>query len=339
MSQGVIFQDKDRIYTADTCEPLKAAVKRNEVFLRGWARGNYPGTPMPENILPEVRSIGVWDATRPQSWGLDLHCNEGIEFTYIARGKTAFEVDGKTWMLRTGDFTITRPWQFHRLGNPNIGASRLIWLILDVKVRRPNQSWQWPEWLVCSPQDLKQLTNLLRHNEQPVWQADEELARCFGNLDKLLAERTPRSSETKLVLTINQLIVAVLDILQHKQIPLDEHLSTTQRVVGMFLTELPKHIAYNWSLAEMAAQCGLSRSQFSMYCKQITNMSPVDYLNYCRIEEAARLLETAPDTSITEIAFSCGFNSSQYFATAFQSRKGCTPSEFRLSRLAVQEKT
>ena len=329
MSQGVIFQDKDRIYTADTCEPLKAAAKRNEVFLRSWARGNYPGLPMPKNILPEVRSIGVWDAARPQSWGLDLHCNEGIEFTYIARGKTAFEVDGKTWMLRTGDFTITRPWQFHRVGNPNIGASRLIWLILDVKVRRPNQSWQWPDWLVCSPQDLKQLTNLLRHNEQPVWQADDELARCFGNLDRLLEGRTPKSSETKLVLTINQLIVAVMEILQHKQIPLDEHLSTTQRVVEIFLAELPKHIGYKWSLAAMATQCGLSRSQFSMYCKQITNMSPVDYLNYCRIEEAARLLETVPDISVTEIAFSCGFNSSQYFATVFRQIKGRTPRAYR----------
>jgi AraC family L-rhamnose operon regulatory protein RhaS len=72
-----------------------------------------------------------------------------------------------------------------------------------------------------------------------------------------------------------------------------------------------------------------------MYCKQITNMSPVEYLNYCRIEEAARMLETAPGASITEIAFLCGFNSSQYFATAFQSRKGCTPSEFRLSGSAT----
>ena len=122
MAESVIFQDKDKVYFADTCEPLKAAAQRDEIYLRGWARGSYPGVPLPQNMLPQLRSIGVWDAARPQTWGLDLHCNEGIEFTYIARGKTAFAVDGKSWLLRKGDLTITRPWQFHRVGNPAIGA-------------------------------------------------------------------------------------------------------------------------------------------------------------------------------------------------------------------------
>jgi hypothetical protein len=92
MAKPIVFQDKGKIYYADSCEPLKAAARLGELYLRGWARGNYPGVQLPRNMLPQLRSIGVWDATRPQRWGLDLHCNEGIEFTYVARGKTAFEV-------------------------------------------------------------------------------------------------------------------------------------------------------------------------------------------------------------------------------------------------------
>ncbi len=330
---AAIFQDRDRTYTADTCEPLKAAARQGEVLLRAWSHGSYPGLRLPAKYLPEVRSIGVWDAPRNQSWGLDLHCNEGIELTFLARGKTAFEVDGNNWLLRQGHLTITRPWQFHRVGNPTVMASRLIWLILDVGVRRPNQPWQWPDWLVCSPQDLKLLTDLLRYNEQPVWQANEEVARNFNRLAELLEQCQPAGSETKLKLYINQLIVAVMEMLQQEQIPLDKHLSTSQRAVEMFLAALPDHAAAGWDLNAMARQCGLSRSQFSTYCKQLTNMTPIEYLTHCRLEIAARLLLEQPGMSITDVAFACGFNSSQYFTTVFQARQGCTPSYFRSQRL------
>jgi AraC-like DNA-binding protein len=329
MAEPIVFQDKDQVYYADTCEPLKAAAARDEVHLRGWARGSYPGIPLPRGMLPQLRSIGVWDAARPQSWGLDLHCNEGIEFTYMARGKTTFEVDGKNWLLRKGDLTITRPWQFHRVGNPTIGASRLIWLIIDVDVRRPNQPWRWPDWLLCAPRDLKRLTNLLRHNEQPVWQADDEIARYFDKLDTLLEAGQPAENQTKVTLYINELIVTLMEMLERKHIPLDEHLSTTERTVEMFLDELPRHLETRWTLSGMAHECGLSRSQFSAYCKQITNMTPIEYLNACRVEKAAQLLTENPEMSITDVAYACGFNSSQYFATAFQKFRGRTPSGFR----------
>jgi AraC family L-rhamnose operon regulatory protein RhaS len=332
MAEPVIFQDKEKAYFADTCEPLKAAAERNEVYLRGWARGNYPGLALPPHMLPQLRSLGVWDAARPQSWGLDLHCNEGLEFTYLARGKTAFEVDGKKWLLHKGDLTITRPWQFHRVGNPNVGASRLIWLIMDVDVRSPNQPWQWPDWLQFAPGDLNRLTDLLRHNEQPVWQTDSEIASCFARLDALLEEQQPAERQSRLTLTINELLIALLEMLDRKQIPLDDHLSTTQRTVELFLAELHKHLEEPWTLRSMAHECGLARSQFATYCKQVTNLTPVEYLNTCRIERAAQLLAESPMMTVTEVAYACGFNSSQYFASAFRTYRGCTPTEFRLRR-------
>ena len=209
-----IFQDGEQRYRADTCEPLKAAADQGAVHLRAWGHALYPGLLLPRNYLPAVRSVGLWDAQANQSWGLDLHCNEGIEFTYVQRGKTVFEVDGKQWTLRKGGLTITRPWQFHRVGAPHIGASRLIWLILDVNVRRPNQTWRWPDWLVCSPADLHKLTRLLSHNEQPVWQAGSEVEPWFEKLSSLLEEGCdPAESESKLKLGIHGLLLAVLEVL------------------------------------------------------------------------------------------------------------------------------
>lgn len=324
-----IFQDGERTYAADTCEPLKAAAANGEVSLHAWGHALYPGVLLPRTYLPAVRSVGVWDAPVSQSWGLGLHCNEGIEFTFLHRGKTAFEVDGRQWMLRKGCLTVTRPWQFHRVGAPHIGACRLTWLILDVGVRRPNQTWRWPEWLVCSEAERQKLTRLLSHNEQPVWQTGGEIEGWFDKLAALLEEGSdPLESESKLKLAINGLLLAVLELLEAEQIPLDEYLSTSQRAVQMFLKALPQHAASDWDLAAMARQCGLSRSQFSVYCRELTGMTPMQYLAHCRVEMAAQMLVAKPHATMTEIAYACGFNSSQYFATVFRSVKGCPPSAF-----------
>lgn len=331
--EPAIFQTGDATYTADTCEPLKHAAREGEVHLRGWGRASYPGIPLPARMLPEVRSIGVWDASLHQSWGLPMHCNEGIELTFLARGQVAFKVDGREWSLRKGQLTITRPWQFHQVGSPNVTPSRLYWLILDVAVRRPNQQWRWPDWLICSPDELAELTMLLRHNEQPVWQASEAVTHSFERLAALLEDGTPARGETKLKLYINDLIIATLDMLRQKDITLDEHLSSTHRAVELFLERLPRHAGYGWDLNTMAQQCGLSRSQFSAYCKQITNMTPIEYLTHCRVEAAAGLLRAEPGLSITEVAFRCGFNSSQYFASVFRAHQGCAPTAYRTEAL------
>lgn len=327
-----IFVQGNARYLADTCEPLKRAAERGDVRLVALARGHYPGRQMPQKLLPEVCSMGFWDATRAQTWGLDWHRNEGIEITYLARGKTGFAVDGRSHPLRRGDLTITRPWQLHRVGDPAVGASRLHWLILDVKVRRPHQAWQWPSWLVLSETDLRRLAQLLQQNEQTVWRADGEIGRGFERAAAVVEAAPPEASESRLKLLLNELLLALLEMLERKRIPLDESLTATRRSVEMFLGNLPHHVEHPWTLEEMAEHCGLARSRFTHYCKEITNMSPIEYLTRCRVDHAARLLRATPRCAITEVALASGFGSSQYFATVFRKHFGASPRDVRAGK-------
>ena len=280
-------------------------------------------------MLPEISTVGFWDATGPQTWGLEWHRNEGIEITFLSRGRVDFLVENEEFVLESGHLTITRPWQRHRVGRPLVGSSRLHWLILDVGVRRPNQAWQWPKWLVLSPSDRRRLTTLLSHNEQPVWRANDEIAACFARLAHVVDTDNPASAQTKLQLRINELLVMLLDLLREKKATLDPGLTSTRRTVEMFLGALPQHLEQPWTLSEMARQCGLGTSAFTEYCRQITNLPPGKYLARCRIEAAKALLKSKPDRSVTDVAFDCGFESSQYMATAFRRLTGRSPSEFR----------
>jgi len=328
--QPAIFYHVDGAHKADTCENLKAARKREELSLSGFSHGCYPGTKMPAKMLPELCVACVWDANKDQSWGLPLHRNEGIELGYLTRGKLDFIVEDKPYKLKAGNLTVTRPWQPHQVGSPLISASRMHWLILDVGVRRPNDPWNWPSWMNFAPHDLQKLTRLLSHNEQVVWEGNKHIERCFEKIAEYIQETdSPESIQTRLQLYINELFLEVFEMLQVQNVNLNAKLSSTRRSVEMFLTGLNEHLDYPWTLETMAKHCNLGRSRFAHYCKRITNMTASEYLVHCRIEKASKLLAEKTDKSILDVALSCGFDSSQYFATVFKRKTGLSPSEYR----------
>ncbi len=330
-----VFRLGKKFYHADTCEPLRQGIERGEVRLVARARGSYPGEALTDGDVPEVRTVGFWDAPQDQGWGLDWHRNEGIELTFVAQGKVSFSVDGQDFHLKRGDLTITRPWQLHRVGDPNVSACKLYFLILDVGVRRPNQEWTWPDWLVLSPGDEQGLTTNLSHNEQPVWHAGDEVAEYFERLGRATAEYCESKGDSRLKLYINGLMLALAEMLQGEEPVLNPSLSSSYRAVDLFLSSIGERLDEDWTLDLMANACGLGRSRFAEHCNQLTNMSPMEYLAKCRIDHAAELLRHCPSLSVTDVAFRVGFNSSQYFATVFRSQFGCTPREYRNSFAAT----
>lgn len=329
MAGGAILRAGGTIYHADTCRSLRVAAARGEVRLTALARGSYPGRHLSPHVLPEVRSVGFWNAAHHQSWGLNWHRNEGVELTYLARGTLNFAVDQNTHMLHKGDVTICRPWQPHRVGAPHITASRLYWLILDVGVRRPEQAWRWPDWLVCTPADRQELTRLLSENNRSVWPAAPEIETYFQRLGEVVEQASGPHLATRLALHVNELLVAVLEMLQRRQAAPVRASGEAQRRVELFLHELPARLQEDWPLRAMAGHCRLGRSQFARYCQELTNMTPRQYLQTCRITAAQRMLRGHPERPITQVALDCGFSSSQYFAAVFHQRVGQSPRTWR----------
>lgn len=327
-----IYKHGHETYHADRCRPLSEAADRGEIRLETLVHGHYPGRRLPRHSLPGIKTIGYWDALHDQDWALDWHRNEGIEITFLESGSLGFSVDGESVTLKPDDITVTRPWQRHRVGLPAVKASRLHWIILDLGVRRPDQPWKWPSWLVLGNSDLEELTNLLRHNEQPAWRATPELRQCFQSIARTVADENDASAASRLTVRINDLFLLLLDMFRQESVDLDTSLSSTRRTVELFLNDLRTHrdhLAIPWTVHEMARSCGLGVTQFIQYTRQVTNMTPVRYLNHCRVESAAQLLVQQPSLSVIDVALSCGFSSSQYFATAFTRRYGQPPRSYR----------
>lgn len=329
--RSVIFHGSNETHRADTCEPLVAAVAAGEVRLEALVRGTYPGRRLPAEVLPQVGSVGFWDAACDQTWGLVEHRNEGIEITYLHNGSLGFVVDGRSHPLQAGHLTITRPWQPHSVGNPHVAASRLYWLILDVGVRQPHQPWKWPPWLVLAPSDLKDLTALLRENEHPVWPGSPGLGRCFADIGQLIeSTHTDGLPASRLTLLVNEVFVCLLELLRAQKPQRKTSLMLGERSVSMFLEQLKHELHEPWTLELMAEKSGLARTRFAHYCRKLTNLPPMEYLQRQRVEKAKVLLARTRRT-ITAIALECGFSSSAYFASVFRRYAHCSPSAYRES--------
>ena len=94
------------------------------------------------------------------------------------------------------------------------------------------------------------------------------------------------------------------------------------------LEYIETHYGQGITLDALARQTGMSPKYFCRFFKTITHRSPIDYVNYYRVECAAHFL-AATDMTVAEIAQHCGFNDSSFFIKQFRKYKGVTPGRMR----------
>ncbi|MBB5335571.1 AraC family transcriptional regulator [Pectinatus brassicae] len=82
------------------------------------------------------------------------------------------------------------------------------------------------------------------------------------------------------------------------------------------------------TLNDLSTAAGLSPNYFCKFFQKMTHRTPIDYLNYYRIEIACQKLSSS-DLSITDIAYSTGFNDLSYFIKIFKRYKGISPRKYQ----------
>ncbi len=318
-------------YHADTCLPLVDAVSRDKLKFRALARYTYPGNRLTDDTMG-LNSIGYWDAKEPQDWGLNWHRNEGLEIHFLESGSMPYSQENRKTELKPNYLTITRPWEAHKVGSPVIGMGKFYWVIIDLGIRRPHQEWVWPEWVLLTRDDLNRLTKVLRQDDQWLWKANTKIKDCFCKIGSAVETDLQGSNSSRIRLLVNELLLHILELIDSEEVVLNEALTDSSRSVKLFLNELDKNLSEAWTIDRMAESAGVGLTRLTYHCRQLTNTTPMRYLTMKRLELAKELLIHKPDLSVTEVAYSCGFATSQYFSTVFKKQEKCTPLEYR-SRL------
>lgn len=89
-----------------------------------------------------------------------------------------------------------------------------------------------------------------------------------------------------------------------------------------------KNLSADFSIAEMAADAGISARECQRLFVRYLHYSPVAYIQRRRVFTAAGMLVNTSMT-ISEIAVKCGFSSSSYFSKQFRAQTGSSPLEYR----------
>lgn len=144
-------------------------------------------------------------------------------------------------------------------------------------------------------------------------------------------ESTRPGSGSEFIIT-RLMEVIFVEILRHEVLRVDrEHTgllaglsdSTTARA----LSAMHGNVAHDWTVANLARLCGVSRSTFATHFRKIVGIGPIEYLLRWRMTLAKNELRLGR-RSIGEIALAIGFQSSSAFSTAFTKAMGCSPREF-----------
>jgi signal transduction histidine kinase/DNA-binding response OmpR family regulator len=99
-----------------------------------------------------------------------------------------------------------------------------------------------------------------------------------------------------------------------------------------FLQKVMKYLEDNLSDAEfgvpeMQDKLPMSKNQLHRKMKAITNEAPGEFMRNYRLKRAAQILAQKGE-SVTQVAYSVGFNNLSYFAKCFKELHGIAPSEY-----------
>jgi AraC-like DNA-binding protein len=93
------------------------------------------------------------------------------------------------------------------------------------------------------------------------------------------------------------------------------------------MTAIHNDPAHAWTVQELAAKAGMSRTTFAVKFKRCVGTSPVEYLTRWRMSLAVERMTNSRDL-IASIATSLGYGSESAFSQAFKRVMGCSPREY-----------
>lgn len=106
-----------------------------------------------------------------------------------------------------------------------------------------------------------------------------------------------------------------------------EVLTDSERVVEQAIRWFQTQYMLPISIEKLATSLGYHRTHFTKVFKQLTSLSPKQYINQVRMERAKELLNT--NISIEQVGNSCGFSDPLYFSKQFKKWTGISPTQYR----------
>jgi len=249
----------------------------------------------------------------------------GISIKYIHRGGYEnFEVDGKVYHVKSGQFLLLNAHQSFVADNGHLLAEALC---VDISPTLFTQkfapilvdqspiiarSTEIAEHIFCAAASNfgKTLYNMMFQLQQLDFERDYE--HIFFHLTDCLASYIDQTHEAKSQLTVKKR-------------------STRQELFSRLLVAqeyLHAHLHKKVTLEELSHYCLISAYHLNRLFKLVFRQTPAQYHEQIKLQKACQYLQEGKQ-SVTEIALDLGYADLQYFSRRFKKKFGLSPSSFK----------
>lgn len=286
-----------------------------------WKKARLPGgegvevmnyaTPYARELWYYLRSMG--HVKHPPGWKHEHHGEDGFVLHVVHRGELWHDTKGRRHVIHAGEACLLDLREEVSYGVEGPRPAEFYWAWLNGKdmprVFLDLGADQNPVFALREPRRVESLLRELRDITLREPRAYE--VRSSGLLTMILAELFAARPDTPTLISEGQ-----------TGRPLSE---PVRRGIDYIVRHYDKDISVKHIALAVAER---SLNYFSRRFHQEVGMSPVNYLNRFRIEQAKKFL-TSSNQSVAQIAHSVGFRDADYFTRTFVRAVGVTPMTYR----------
>ncbi len=249
-----------------------------------------------------------------------MHYHEHkYELYYLMNGTVSYLVGNNSYFMKPGDLIIIPPQVPHGTDTEDCVYNERVVLCFD--------ETNFDEQILNYVNDLCQ-NHIIKMPSSCLPKVDEQIEKIRKEYE------TPSFYSSHMIRFYISEFILYLHRYRHKSIPKPQEARTVVQEVSQYIFD---HYNEDLSLETLGKITNLSEYYLSRRFKADTGISISEYINYVRVTRAKKLLKE-PFSSITDVAFACGFNDSSYFTLVFKKLTGMTPLKFSKTPTAPFEK-
>ena len=238
-----------------------------------------------------------------------LHTHDYFEIEIITDGEVLSVFNGTELKLNRGNAYILSPTDVH-----------------DLRIIKPIEIYKLmiiPDWAG------EKILHKLMNNIGTVKFTEEELNDLIPLLDLIVKEGQTNSKLSKDLL--NHLLSCLL-ILFNRKHKIASQIQPLTAITNFHIKKAVNYILLNYTSPinseDVAKEINLNPVYFCSLFHKTTGVTFINYINNLRLHRAKQLL-TLESLSVSEVCYSCGFNSSSNFLRAFKKKYGYAPNEIK----------
>ena len=243
-----------------------------------------------------------------------LHYHKEFELMVVTEGNVRVQIEKETYNLSKGEGVFINSGLIHIISAADKTEHRFIAIVFDYT-------------LLCSESD-KIFTSYIQHiiNQSLFlpFSLPKEICVKIEEIS-IMFEEAPFGYEFYIKSALSYIFYQLMKEAKKTAAPVQNVKSSIIKGVIDYIKE---NYSNTISLQELADQANTSKEYLCRIFNEMTDLSPIVYLNRYRIQQSTFLLLDS-NRSISDIALSCGFNNSSYYNKLFMRHMGCTPTEFR----------